>query len=119
MQIAAQNCLAQNLYRCEADGKTIYQQTPCSYGGKVIAPLAPPTVADEERAQIELAITRNQVRIGMNERHIVRSWGKPDAVNRTVTANSVSEQWVYRRGSAGAQYLYLENGILRSVQSPR
>jgi len=38
--------------------------------------------------------------------------GSPEKNNRTVTANSISEQWVYELG----QYYYFTNGILTSWQ---
>ena len=40
------------------------------------------------------------------------AWGLPIDVNRTVTENSVWEQWVYRAGS----YLYFRDGILVAIQ---
>ncbi|PSL41166.1 hypothetical protein B0H99_103302 [Planomicrobium soli] len=51
--------------------------------------------------------------IGMTTEEVENSsWGKPQSVNRTVTANSVSEQWVY----PNYKYLYFENEILTSFQ---
>jgi hypothetical protein len=40
------------------------------------------------------------------------SWGPPNHVNRTITANGISEQWVY-----GGGYLYFSNGILTAMQT--
>lgn len=39
-------------------------------------------------------------------------WGKPSKVNKTTTANSVSEQWVYSSG----KYVYLKDGIVTAIQ---
>lgn len=52
-------------------------------------------------------------RIGMTKAQALKScWGKPESVNRTTTAYSVSEQWVYGYGS----YLYFTNGRLTAIQ---
>lgn len=105
----------QALYRCDAGGRTVYQQVPCP-GGRVIATPPPPTVDDEWRGRVALAIARQRVMVGMTSDEVVRSWGRPQRVNRTVSGETVSEQWVYRE-SRDAQYLYLENGVLRAAQS--
>jgi hypothetical protein len=53
------------------------------------------------------------VSIGMTQEEVIASsWGKPNSINRTVTASSNSEQWVYPGG-----YLYFENGLLTTVQN--
>ncbi len=75
--------------------------------------------AKEEAAQRkrELAERRSQgVSIGMTEERVLQSsWGKPDSVNRTITANVVHEQWVYESRVRG--YLYFDNGILTGIQN--
>lgn len=51
--------------------------------------------------------------IGMTTEEVEKStWGKPQSVNRTVTSNSISEQWVY----PNYKYLYFEDGIMTSFQ---
>ena len=41
------------------------------------------------------------------------SWGAPNGINTTTTANGKSEQWVYRhRGN-----LYLTNGVVSAIQN--
>lgn len=51
--------------------------------------------------------------IGMTAQQVLDSqWGKPQDINKTTTANSISEQWVYGDG----KYVYLENGIVVSIQ---
>ncbi|WP_394175585.1 hypothetical protein [Guptibacillus hwajinpoensis] len=40
------------------------------------------------------------------------SWGKPIDINKTTSANSVTEQWVYD----GYKYLYFEDGVLTTIQ---
>lgn len=70
----------------------------------------------EERARVAAAKTQAKkggVRIGMTQRQVLASsWGKPDDINRTITAAGTTEQWVY-----GGAYLYFENGILATIQN--
>jgi hypothetical protein len=57
----------------------------------------------------------NGVSIGMTAEQIRKSsWGKPRSINETITAAGKHEQWVY-----GGGYLYLENGVLTSIQTSR
>lgn len=54
------------------------------------------------------------VRLGMTGEQVVRSsWGKPRSINTTLTARGKHEQWVY----GGRQYVYLDDGIVTSVQT--
>jgi hypothetical protein len=50
--------------------------------------------------------------IGMSKDDVLFSMGFPNDINRTVTENSKSEQWVYDNGV----YVYLENGVVTSFQ---
>lgn len=51
--------------------------------------------------------------IGMTKEEVEASlWGKPERINRTVTAYGTREQWVY----GNRQYLYFTDGILTSFQ---
>lgn len=51
--------------------------------------------------------------IGMNKEQVLHSsWGKPQNVNRTITSNTISEQWVY-----SSNYLYFTNGRLTGIQN--
>jgi hypothetical protein len=55
------------------------------------------------------------VSIGMTAEQVRRSsWGKPKSINETITAGGKHEQWIY-----GGGYLYLENGVLTSIQTHR
>jgi regulator of replication initiation timing len=59
-------------------------------------------------------IIEKKIWIGMTYEMARESWGKPQEINRTVTALINHEQWVY-----GSTYLYFENGILTSYQTRR
>jgi hypothetical protein len=52
--------------------------------------------------------------IGMTAEQILQStWGKPKKINVTINASGRHEQWVY----SGFQYLYVDNGVLTSIQT--
>lgn len=52
-------------------------------------------------------------KIGMTKDEVQNSlWGLPQDINKTTTANSVSEQWVYD----GNRYIYFDNGIVTAIQ---
>ncbi len=54
--------------------------------------------------------------IGMTRDEVINSlWGKPNQINKTTTANGVSEQWVYS-DDVGGGYVYFEDGIVESIQ---
>jgi len=56
------------------------------------------------------------VKIGMTTDECINStWGRPDSINRTTTADGVSEQWVY--GDTAMNLLYFDNGILTNIQN--
>ena len=40
------------------------------------------------------------------------TWGEPQKINTTITANHTTEQWCY----SNYRYVYLENGIVTSIQ---
>lgn len=104
-------------YKCMVDGAPVFQQVPCQGGVKLNVPPAPDPESREGR--VAVAIAKKRVFIGMTDQEIVRSWGKPDKINRSISARNVNEQWIYSRDDIGrSQYLYVENGVLRSIQSP-
>ena len=63
-------------------------------------------------------LPNNPAVIGMTEDQVKTqtNWGNPWAVNRTITARGVHEQWVYRN-AVGSQYLYFTNGKLTAIQN--
>lgn len=94
----------------QPDGAVVFQDAPCAVLSKKAEPVK---IWDSK-----LTDGGGKVRIGMSEEEVLRAWGKPDAVNTTVTAMGVSKQLVYGRGLRRQQYLYIENGVLRTIQSP-
>jgi hypothetical protein len=57
------------------------------------------------------AAAHGKVLIGMYAPDCEKAWGKPERVERTTTANGVSEWWWYGGGRA----LHLEKGVLVSI----
>jgi hypothetical protein len=84
--------------------------------GDVVNYGPPPTPRPEDvrRSQIQQAIAAKKVLIGMTAAQCEAAWGKPTTINRSIRENSIDEQWVYRNRDA---YLYLDNGILTSIQN--
>jgi len=76
---------------------------------------------DKIKALTESLLSKNvnglappkEPRIGMTSSEVRSStWGKPTKVNKTTTASSVSEQWVY----SSSKYVYLKDGIVTAIQ---
>jgi len=63
--------------------------------------------------EIQDAINKKSVLIGMTQDQARLAWGNPEKINRTITKLGVHEQWVY----GGGNYLYFENGILTAIQN--
>jgi hypothetical protein len=73
---------------------------------------------EQEQRELENLVERHSFVIGMTKDQVARALGQPARVNRTVKANSISEQWIYEF-SGRTMYLYIEDGILRSYQDSR
>ena len=112
-------------------GKVVYQDAPCEGGEKVNisgAGVADPNSQganywkkeSERQARSERvtsAIAQQKIFVGMTAEEARRSWGNPTKINTSVGSYGKHEQWVYRRGGAPAQYVYVENGMVSSMQS--
>jgi hypothetical protein len=73
------------------------------------------TPAGQARKSPKVPKDNNGVSIGMTAEQVRKSsWGKPKSINETITAGGKHEQWAY-----GGEYLYLENGVLTSIQTHR
>lgn len=59
-----------------------------------------------------------RLRIGMTDDDAIEAIGRPQDINRTVTAAGTDEQWVYSGAAwlGDEVYVYFENGILTSWQ---
>lgn len=83
--------------------------------------ISPAELEAVERKQRSKAATaaaaweaRGGVAIGMTAKQVRASnWGAPAKINRSTGSYGVHEQWVY----SGNNYIYLENGIVTSIQN--
>ncbi|MFC5403922.1 hypothetical protein [Cohnella soli] len=79
------------------------------------------SLSDELKIKTNIVISKHSKdngyfdpELGMTAERLLesKSWGKPKDINRTTTKNGVREQWVYY----GDKYVYLEDGIVTSIQ---
>src|SRR5215510_6244564 len=61
---------------------------------------------------IKRAVLERRILKGMTEEQVILSRGKPNHVNTSVGSWGEHEQWVYN-----SQYLYFENGVLKTYQT--
>jgi hypothetical protein len=61
------------------------------------------------------AVLEGEVYIGMNAAMVRASWGRPNYINETLTADGRRQQWVYGPGT----YVYFENGRVTTIQTSR
>lgn len=64
-------------------------------------------------------IWAKMIMIGMNKKEVLFSLDKPDKKIITVYPLSTHETWIYRLPDFKANYLFFENGILKSYQLER
>jgi hypothetical protein len=58
-------------------------------------------------------IKNNKIAMGISEQVLTCSWGAPNRINDTVGHWGAHRQYVYGSG----QYVYVENGVVKSWQS--
>ena len=71
----------------------------------------------ESTKRIIDAVYDEKVFIGMPAPFVRLSWGNPTDINSTLNGSGRSEQWIYRRGTVDASYVYVDDGIVRSLQN--
>lgn len=76
--------------------------------------------AADAQAQATAAANRKRaalpgVRVGMTKTQVTdrTNWGKPETVNKTVTATGTTEQWVY----GGGNYVYFKGDKVSAIQT--
>jgi hypothetical protein len=103
--------------KCIQDGAVTYQVEPCTGQGAALK-LAPQPVATPLEVKRANAVAKGRVMVGMTAQQVRRAWGTPSSVNKSVGSYGVHEQWVYDRGQAGSQYVYVDDGVVTAVQTP-
>lgn len=91
---------AQEVNKCVIDGHNVYQQNPCPG-------------ADLKVKRVVVMPEKIAPYIGMAEHEVEGStWGGPMYKNKTTTASTHREQWVYY----GHKYLYIQDGVVTAIQ---
>lgn len=102
---------ATEIYKCKGDtGQTIFSQQPCANDAeKIKVKIDSPSGDEFTKNELEL-IAAKKVSIGMSEAALVRSWGRPNKINKS---GHGAAQWIYDH----SQYVYVENGVVTNWQS--
>lgn len=102
---------ATEVYKCkDGNGRLVFSQKPCASDAEKIDVKVDSGLSDEfTKHELELIAAR-KVSIGMSEAALVRSWGKPDKINKSAYG---SDQWVYGNN----QYVYVEDGLVTNWQT--
>lgn len=80
--------------------------------------LRSPEQTPQAAKDFDVLISRERIARGMSAEQLRRAWGDPDQAKEKRDADGPLEQWVYRRGSFQAQYIYLRDGVITSWKSP-
>ena len=59
-------------------------------------------------------IIESKIGLGFSKKQLILAWGEPKQINKTITNNVISEQYVYDK-----QYVYLEKDIVSSIQDTK
>jgi hypothetical protein len=95
-------------YKCDVNGKLVFQDHPCLGGTGEALKLDPVPLADP----FESLAGAGKVIPGMTEKQVKRAWGEPTSINPSFTAGHSFAQWVYRRDISRSQYIYFQDGIV-------
>lgn len=104
--------------KCTApDGKVSYQEAPCgaTQGAAELKVQTGPASSDQD-STFNNSVAVGKIMVGMTAAHVRRAWGEPTKINVTLGARGRTEQWVYRGRNYRDDYVYLDNGVVRSVQ---
>jgi hypothetical protein len=104
------------------DGKVTFQEAACDASGKSeqmqVKPASGAGPSSPREAAFANAIAVGKIMIGMSASQVRRAWGSPDKINVSTGSYGRHEQWIYRGRDFRDQYVYLENGVVTSAQSP-
>jgi hypothetical protein len=107
-------------YKCvDGSGKTSFQERPCDNNTKqteIEVKQGPQLTPEQQR--ILRATAAGRVTRGMTAAQVRSAWGRPTKINSTTGSYGTHEQWIYDRGDFRSQYIYLQNGVVTSFQTP-
>ena len=98
------------LYRINSNYDTLvgykrdYSSGKLDTEGEVYTKVSTSVYVPDERVEPYIGMSRDELEES--------SWGKPEDINKTTTSYGVNEQWCY----SGYRYVYLEDGIVTSIQ---
>jgi len=102
-------------YRCQVDGRTVYQQQPCEGGSRL--QVAPAPNPNSREARVARAIGLREVIVGMTEQEVVRAVGRPADVKGYPTNRGQIEVWTCPQAPGGfRREVTLRNGVVVSLR---
>jgi hypothetical protein len=102
-------------YRCQVDGRTVYQQQPCEGGNRL--KVAPAPNPNSREFQVQRAIGLREVIVGMTEQEVMRAVGRPAEVKGYPTNRGRIEIWTYPQAPGGfRREVTLRNGLVVSLR---
>jgi hypothetical protein len=88
------------------------KQAPEVAAAKAQAGVDAKAEAEAEAKRQAAMVKEHRIWVGMTQAQLVKSVGKPEKVNRTVTSNGKSEQWIYH-----GNYVYVVDGVVTAYQN--
>ena len=131
--LCAINTLAMAQFKCDAGGKSTYQDMPCATKGEAIK-LTPGSghadagtadavakskkmVADTNwRSKVNEAIATGKPLVGMTRAELDQAMGAPTKVNASNYSGVLKDQIIYRQPSQ-TWYVYTEQGLVVTIQN--
>ena len=127
---------AEALYKCKGAGMfdtPVWTNTPCKSKSDILETrnlrILPPMQKPEEKPiakehgnltteKAEKLIESKKLAVGMSKKDVVRSWGKPDEIDTSLTEKGKFDVLIYHRGSKKSQYVFIsEQGVVSNVKS--
>lgn len=128
--------VAATTFKCTTPSGNVYHQsTPCPGGVEEKPKLQPESksvpltadnlrtaqdirkkeAAEERERNMARTAALGKIQVGMPANLVRRAWGDPQKINSTITSGGRHEQWIY----SNSQYVYLQNGVVTSIQTSR
>lgn len=91
------------------NGEKVFSQQPCGKDETSI------TITSEEPKKEPMPGSA-PLSIGMTQDEVIKLWGRPYSIHKSLYASGLHEQWVYVQCCAQRDYVYFENDKLTAVQ---
>jgi hypothetical protein len=106
------------VYKCNTNHGISFQQVPCDpgTGGKIEIAGSEGSDPTKPRHETSPLLRDAPLSIGMTESQVIKLWGKPNKINKTLNSSGLTEQWIYRLPwETSADYVYFSNGKVTSI----